>query len=254
MHNHFLADAIYCLRRASRALSDQMNRDALYDATTYFAFGIEKLCKAVVHDVNPLFLLESPKIENAAALLYEDRTREAAHAKVQKQKDDLNRNLVPFKPSLLMAARFSQVIGDNVSAFTELGDLRGIVAHRSIDEMNIPEASRFLVRLFHPIVHKLAEELEFDATECFDSPKKEEELEEASASLANTDGFKGRMETLIQTHRDRWDHISQEASSIHAAAMETAEDLNRHERGGPYFQSTECPVCAACLGSLSVHR
>ena len=243
MDNHYLADALYCLRRASRALSDQMNRDGLYDATTYFAFGIEKLCKAVVHDINPLFLLESPKFENASALLYANRVRESAREKLGKQQDELNRSLVPFKPSLLMAARFSQVIEDHFGAFTYLGDLRGIVAHRSIDEMDIPEASRFLVRLFHPVVHKLAGDLDFDPMDCFDSDKKETELKEASASLVGTDDFKNRLDALIQTHKESWIRMSQDQPSVQSAAMETAEDLHRHGRGEPYFQSTDCLAC-----------
>ena len=68
MQNDFLDDAIYCLRRASRALRSSMDRDNFYDAITYFAFGMEKLFKAIVHDVNPVFLLEGAGFENAVGL------------------------------------------------------------------------------------------------------------------------------------------------------------------------------------------
>ena len=30
-----------------------MSRDLFYDAAIYYAFGVEELCKAFVHDVNP---------------------------------------------------------------------------------------------------------------------------------------------------------------------------------------------------------
>ena len=70
MENPFLEDAIYCLRRASRALSVGMDRDSFYDAALYYAFGMEKLFKAIVYSVNPVFLLESNGFENAVYALY----------------------------------------------------------------------------------------------------------------------------------------------------------------------------------------
>jgi hypothetical protein len=61
--NPFLEDAHYCLRRASRALCASKDRNSFYDAAIYYAFGMEKLLKAIVHKVNPVFLLESLKFE-----------------------------------------------------------------------------------------------------------------------------------------------------------------------------------------------
>ena len=50
-----------------------MNRDLFYDAAIYFGFGAEKLCKAIIHDVNPVFLLESNGFDNAVFAIYGHR-------------------------------------------------------------------------------------------------------------------------------------------------------------------------------------
>ena len=107
LHNPFIEDGIYCLRRASRALQEKMNRDLFYDAAIYYAFGVEKLCKAIIHEVNPVFLLEKDGFENAVMAFYEHRLVERPPLKLVKP---ARPNLVAFGPTLTRAASFSQAV------------------------------------------------------------------------------------------------------------------------------------------------
>lgn len=241
MTNAFLDDAVYCLRRASRALSDDMGRDQLYDATIYYAFGIEKVCKAIVHDVNPVFLLENPKFENAAAVFYPDRLLPPVLKKFETEKG-YDRQLHAFKASMLMAAKFCKVVEDHIGAFTQLADYRGIVAHRSIGEMDTAAAARFLVKTFYPTVVVLAEALEFEETDCFDTPKKQEELRKASDAILAKEDFADEMRALLARHKAMWDARKTDPEEVEKRKATTRAVL-AHRMQGLYSTEMTCPAC-----------
>jgi hypothetical protein len=240
MFNSFLTDATFCFKRASVTLGGHMELPELYDATVYYAFGIEKLCKAIVHDVNPVFLLENQKFENAAAILYADRLLPISPPKAKTDKD-LNRNLLPFKASMLMAARFCQAVEDHIGLFTELADLRGIVAHRSVDEMDIPTASRFLVRTFQPTIEILAKALDFDAADCFVAGQRKT-LAEASEAILGHERFAEKIKARVQIHHDLWEQRKVDLGALDEAQVETIDALQRRYPG-LYQTATDCPVC-----------
>ena len=143
--NPFVEDALYCLRRASRAMGSDKCRDAFYDAAIYYAFGMEKLLKAIIHDVNPVFLLESAGFENAVCAVYEKRMTEKTKKKVDK---DVNRSLIPFQASMIRAAKFSQAVEDNFGRLTKLADIRGALAHRSWSGLDVHRDYDFLLMTF----------------------------------------------------------------------------------------------------------
>lgn len=164
--NEFVHDGIYCLGRAATALSERMDRDAFYDAAIYYVFGVEKLCRAIVHDVNPVFLLENAGFDNAICAIHQDRLTERARKKVD---SDVKRSFIPFQPTMIRAAKFSEAVEANMGSFTELANIRGALAHRSISELNFERSSEFLLRMFVPTVELFAEAIVFEVMECFET-------------------------------------------------------------------------------------
>lgn len=239
--NKYLDDALYNLRRASRALSDDMGKDELCDAIVYFAFGIEKVCKAVVHDVNPVLLLEARSPENVVAVLYADRLRPGARALEGKEK--ANQSLIPFQPSMLLAARFCSTVQNNIGTFTQLAEYRGVVAHRSVSDLDSREAAEFLLRNFHPTVTHLSEDLNFETTDCFESPEKEIHLQVASAHLAEGDNAATRVQALLAAHRRIWNARKCDVAAVERIDIDSRLIQGNIVAGGPYPALAPCPAC-----------
>ena len=56
MNNEFASDAAHNLKRAATLLrSSPFTDEMVEDVTLQFAFGIERFCKAVLYDINPIF-------------------------------------------------------------------------------------------------------------------------------------------------------------------------------------------------------
>ncbi len=240
MENPFLDDAIYCLRRASKALCLLRNRDSFYDAAIYYAFGMEKLFKAIIHDVNPVFLLEGSGFENAISALYDSRLIERSRKKADK---DVNRSLIPFQASMLRAAKFSQSVEDNIGKFTRLADIRGALAHRNWTEIDVPKACEFLLLTFTPTVELFAEEMEFDADSCFESENDRERLKKVSDDLAAQENFGDYIKDTLAKHLAIWVKRKDNPLEMQKAATATQALLGNFTPGGPYTEQAECPCC-----------
>jgi hypothetical protein len=238
--NPFIEDGVYCLRRASRALQDKMDRDLFYDAALYYAFGVEKLCKAIVHAVNPVFLLESHGFENAVCALYENRLIDRARKKVDK---DVNRSLIPFKTSVLRAAKFSQAVEDNIGRLTELADIRGVLAHRAWSELDWERAGDFLMRTFVPTVDLFANELDIDADGCFESEDHRAWLKKTSDHLLAQENYPEYLKGILARHLAIWERRRGDPSALQKAAAATDSLLERTTKNGPYPHSGVCPCC-----------
>ncbi len=240
LHNPFIEDGIYCLRRASKALQERMNRDLFYDAAIYFAFGAEKLCKAIIHDVNPVFLLESNGFDNAVCAIYGHRLSEKARRKAHQ---DVNRNLIPFRASLLRAAKFSKAVEDRISHFMELADIRGALAHRSWMELNWEKSGDFLMRMFAPAVELFAQELEFDVDECYESAEHWEWLKKTSAHLLAQENYEEYVKDILTKHLAIWEARKGDPAALQKAAGATEAFLKKMTKDGPYPDSGVCPCC-----------
>ena len=162
--NDFFEGAVYNFRRASGLIKPKMRREEIEDAVLFFAFGVERVFKGIAHDINPMFVYESDGFDNMLSVLYREHLVEPHRTKVQRNASKSpgpNHNLLPFKASMLRAARFSKTVEDNIGAFTKLSDYRGIVAHRPLSQLDYAGAQRFLQRLFFTIVSAFSAEVNF---------------------------------------------------------------------------------------------
>lgn len=239
-HNPFIEDGIYCLRRASRAFQENMDRDLFYDAAIYFAFGVEKLCKAIVHEVNPVFLLETHSFENAVCVIYENRLIEKARKKVDK---DVNRSLIPFKASVLRAAKFSHAVEDRIGHFMELSDIRGALAHRSWMELDWERTADFLMRAFVPTVELFVQELEFDIDDCYESEDHWEWLKRTNAHLLAQENYGEYIKDILAKHLAIWEGRKGDPAALQLAASKTEIALKKMLKNGPYPEDGVCPCC-----------
>ena len=117
--NEFFENAVYNFSRASGLIKPKMQREEIEDAVVFFAFGVERVFKGIAHDINPMFVYESDSFDNMLSVLYREHLVEPHRTKVEKDASKSpgpNHNLLPFKASMLRAARFSKTVEDNIRA------------------------------------------------------------------------------------------------------------------------------------------
>ncbi len=139
--NDYFTDARYWLRRAAASLASSErddDDDLLHDAVLFFAFGVEKVFKGILWNVNPLFTLEKPDFGNACGVLYQDKMLQKQREKAEKEdtKNQFDKSVLAFGEAMKRAKVFSAVVSTHMGVLTHLADLRGILAHRLAKDMN----------------------------------------------------------------------------------------------------------------------
>ena len=117
--NAYFSDAQHWLRRASNALllcEHGGTDENLHDAIIFFAFGVEKLFKGILWDVNPLFIMENPGFENACGVLYRSQLRSKSKEKADKEDKQkaVNHSVLPFQGSMMRAKEFSETVASHM--------------------------------------------------------------------------------------------------------------------------------------------
>ena len=162
--NSYVEDGVYWLSRASAAERLRRPRPG-QRLETFFAFGVEKLVKGILYDVNPLFIFSDPSIENVAGILYAARMTagQLAHFKAKDKQKKIKRDVHTGGTSLGHAQHFSQVVCDHSAKLYELFGYRGAIAHQAPEDLDGKAAVRFVSKFFHPIVEAFIAELKLDA-------------------------------------------------------------------------------------------
>jgi hypothetical protein len=244
--NEFLEDAAYNFRRASGLIKPKMKREEIEDAVVLFAFGVERVFKGIAHDINPMFVYENDSFDNMLSVLYRECLVEPHKGKVEKdaaKSPGPNHNLLPFKASMLRAARFSKTVEDNIGAFTKLSDYRGVVAHRPLSKLDYQAAQRFLQRLFFSIVSAFSGEVTLPLRDCL--ALAEVDLEALGKKIVAEDQFIEKLEQLLEDHREQWETLKDDKSHVQKAKRDTANAFTKRDYRWHDVVREEytCPAC-----------
>lgn len=254
--NHYDADAIHCVRRAASSLVSLEPARDVVDAVIYFSFGIEKLFKSILYRVNPLFILEKPDFKAGVRLLYSDRliskykqeaeretTREPKKDGGRDTGDEINResHVHAFRGAMKCAAHFSQVVQDNIGTLVKLNEYRGIVAHRTFNELPDLEAWRFMEKHLYPLVTGIGNELGIDDKVWFESQLQSHVLSVRSRAHIEADETEKKINALLAEARKFWEKRKDDAAGVQKAYLQTTHDLDQKNR----LSTTEgqCPAC-----------
>ncbi|MFO0824976.1 MAG: hypothetical protein U0792_17955 [Gemmataceae bacterium] len=244
--NDYFTDATYWLRRAATTLAAN-ERDAavdnIHDAVIDFAFGIEKLLKGILWNVNPLFIFETPSFENACGVLYRDKLLDNAREKAEKEdrKNQFEKNVIPFGASMKRAKVFSQVVATHMGMLTELAELRGLLAHRVVKEMDANETCGFLHRSFLPLAAAFSAELGVKFNEW--QKADQEMLEKAHRDEMDRYNFNNRILALITKHKAIFAERQRDAIRMDQASRETHHALFVSRSTTLRNLPATCPVC-----------
>jgi hypothetical protein len=126
--NEYLKDASFFLRRAAGLIEEGMPREKTIEASLHFAFGMERLLKSILFDLNPIYVYKSQEFKNTAPLLYRDRLLpNASHNREIAKEPDAD--VLTFKLSLLRSKSISQIADRHTNLLFSLSNFRDIIAH-----------------------------------------------------------------------------------------------------------------------------
>jgi hypothetical protein len=236
--NEFLADAVSTFKRVTSLLIevDQDNDEYTVDSCLYFAFGAERMTKAVLWNVNPCFVYENNKFDNLILVLY----GEHFVASPPKTKDHPNSNTIGNAEALFRAKAFSKTVSQHYGKLTLLADYRNIIAHDRLSKLDTSAIRRFMRAYFYLIVTAFASEVGIDTAhsfgEIFDYLKGDSER----LVMVET-----TMDDTLRTHRELWATTSQDAFEVEVRERTTISLLNQHSvNEATRTQLFPCPACA----------
>jgi len=237
-HKHFLDEAIEDLSRAADVIDKQMTDEQIFDSALFFAFGVERLFKAMLVEVNPLYILDDPSFENSMEVLHSKRL----HQPTLKKKQLPNRNVLTFTSAMLRAAHLCKTVHAHQGALGKLNDIRGVLVHGCRCDLNSDEVKRFLGRTFFPLVSALAVECKFELKKVVGSRK--DALDKLSKRLLREEAVGEIVETLLDKHRLEWE--SKKDDDLNRSLAERLTKNLLDEEPSLLGRSTLDYACPAC--------
>lgn len=153
--NEFHKDAFTLLKKVAKEIADeQLTTDQkVIDSVLFFAIGIEKLLKAMIYDVNPLFILETPDFKNAVPILYDTQIKDKSEIA-----KNPNEDVIAFHSSVIRATTFSKSVLENKNTLMKLKNARDIIVHHNFNKLDITELKTLLQRDFYPVLSSFSDE------------------------------------------------------------------------------------------------
>lgn len=195
----YYEDARSFLSKCSALVKVQMLDTDILDATLFFAIGMERLLKALLSRLNPVFVYVDQSFKNTAPLLYKEHLAPSAHwnKEFAKQPDE---KVIAYRLALLRAKEFSPAANRHYSTLLDLSDLRDIIVHRQLSEFDFDKA-KSLLAAFLPITRDFATECEVSLPELIGDLI--HGLEFLTKQYAGT--TEERVKKKLEYYRSQWD-------------------------------------------------
>lgn len=228
----YYEDASSFLSKCSALVKDQMSEADILDATLFFAIGIERLLKALLSRLNPVFVYVDQSFKNTAPLLYKDHLAPSAQSnrEFSKQPDP---KVIAYRLALLRAKEFSPSANRHYSTLLDLSDLRDIIVHRQLSEFDFDKA-KALLAAFLPITRDFATERGISLPELVGDQI--HGLEFLTKQYAGS--TEGRVKKKLEYYRARWDERKNDPEQ--SARIEQLHELYHDSEA---YDRAECPAC-----------
>lgn len=236
--SEFLADAKKLIRMSSCDIKEDMKELEVIHATTFFSFGIERLLKYVLANINPVFALKNGDFKNAAPCLYKHKFVNGDQHGETASKPDAD--VVSFRVAMQRALIFSLGVKENSQLLFSLANYRGILAHRPLSELDIAKANRLLARDGYKLVSDICSELSLSAHDFFG--KSHDRLRDLSHKIQSEEQFSKEMADRLEQHNELWLKRASQTEFVKQASDITKSLLGSSGHDFSYVPFT-CPAC-----------
>jgi hypothetical protein len=236
--SEFLSDAKKPILMSSHNIKENMKELDVIHATTFFSFGIERLLKYVLANINPVFALKSGDFKNAAPCLYKHKFINGDQYGVTASKPDAD--VVSFRVAMQRALIFSLGVKENSQLLFSLANYRDILAHRPLSELDIAKANRLLARDGYKLVSDICLELSLSAHDFFG--KSHDHLRDLGHKIQSEEKFSKEMTDRLEQHKALWLKRSSQPEFVKQANDITKSLLDSSGRDFTYAPF-RCPAC-----------
>jgi hypothetical protein len=137
--NPYREDYDLFLRYALKAVKVRMDSPEIMMGLLSFALGFERLFKAILHDINPLYVLKDDSFKNSVAVVYKeemDLGNKSMKAFEKTVANTPNGDVINFRESLNRCCLFSQEINKHKSMLGRLNQMRDVIAHCPLNQLD----------------------------------------------------------------------------------------------------------------------
>lgn len=111
------------------------------------------MLKAILYDVNPLYVLEEPDFKNSAGLEYSSLIKDKSELCTKP-----NGNVIAFHSSVLRSLTFSKTAFENKNTLMKLKNARDIIVHNNFKLLDVDELKLLLKRDLYPLISAFSNE------------------------------------------------------------------------------------------------
>lgn len=239
--NDYLIDAKAFLGRCAPLICDSIANPQVLDALIFFAFGMERIYKGILWEINHTFVLEDANFNNASVLLYPSKFLPGLASKKKCSPVTIDR-VINSRVSLTRVKYFSPSADKHSHALFALLTHRDVIAHRPLSELNYESSRKLLLESFLPIMKDFSVELQISLADLIG------ETIPGLDFLSNK--YKGiareRIEQKLRFYKKEWDRFKIDPS--HQGRIEA---LHREKDRYGSCEKMECPACGN-LANLSL--
>ncbi len=233
-----LKDAQKLAYISSQHTKEQIDTLEVLQAITFFSFSMERLLKYILAKINPIFTLKSGDFKNAVPILYKNiQLNQDEHSQISTKPDQ---DVISFRVALQRATLFSKSVQVNKQFLYSLAKYRDILAHRHLDELDITETHKMLVKDGYKVMLELCNELSLQISDFF--LDNTERLSAVSAKLQEDEPFTRNMRLVLNKHKNIWIERSKN-SEIVTLAKSTTKAALRFYDGESSSVEFNCPAC-----------
>lgn len=237
MVNEYFKDACLFLNSTARVIDEEISAEDVLKASLFFALGMERILKAILYDANPVYVFNSQDFKNTVALLYRHKLLPSAsqNPEISSKPDS---SVLTFKQSLMRAKALSLTTDKHCNLLFYLSNIRDIIAHRPLSNLDINEVDRLrtlLKRDFYHLMKEYSQEFEVPLQRLVGSDE---------GKLARISGkfqmFEDQIKAKIETQKTLWKELQHQDDLVAKARSETEKLLCTHEEA---LEIVPCPSC-----------
>ena len=231
--NEHLKDSLVFLKKYNTLISSEMDKEQVIEAILHLAIGIERILKAILWDINPVYVLKDLSFKNSAQILYKHKLI-SENLSNKEFKQNPNSYVLTFRTALFQAKEFSPITMKHFNALFALSNYRDTIAHRSLKELDIEKLKKFLLHDSLNIIKDYSHEFNIPLTEFIGDKIKTLEF----LSKDYEGDLSEKIQRKIKFYSSEWERVKQDPTQA-----KRIEKLYEIHNDNTSFDHAECPAC-----------
>ncbi len=233
--NEWFEDAGRFLRHATQEYSAALSGMQLFDCVALTAFGVERILKGILWEVNPVFVLKEAAFPHSVQSIYADRILEPRTRQKSALANKPNKEVLSYRVALGWAATVSSVTRDHTALLYRLADQRDTVAHRLLSELSEEDLKRLLFGHVPDLLRAYARELTISLSHFVGG----HEVRLASLAIDFKSDVPEQVQARLYAHLKKFEGLKGVEGYCAAAEAKTMAV----DAGNLDWESMQCPAC-----------